>query len=84
MPTRDEMRETIKRYVLDQRRRQGLTTVDTKVKPEPSGEMFGEFALLLDIQLLTTAVGHGGWLELDHVPTLKGVYQEVMKRGGLH
>lgn len=71
--------ETIKAYVLDQRRRHNIQP-DVRSKPEPSGEAFDEFALLLDVQLLTTVIGHGGWLELDHGPTLEGVYRVVMNR----
>lgn len=79
MPEHADMLETIKAYVLEQRRKHNIKP-DLQSKPEPSGEAFNEFALLLDIQLLTTVIGHGGWHELDHGPTLEGVYKEVMGR----
>ncbi len=80
MTTPAEMLEAVTAHVLDERRRRGDVKVDLRIKPEPSGEAYGEFALLLDIQLMTTVVGHGGWQELAHVPTLEGVYREVLSR----
>lgn len=67
-------------YVLLQRERQNIRRVDSSRKSEPSGEMFNEFAVLLDVQLLTTAFGHGAWLDLADPEIRDGVYEEVIRR----
>ena len=54
-------------------------------KFELSCEMFGEFRMLLDAQLLTTTEFYGGWLELRdddqtiYVPIAVGVLLEIQK-----
>jgi hypothetical protein len=75
-----EMLAEVKAYVLEERRRLGIDRVDTSTKPELSGEAFGEFEMLLDRQLVTTAVGHGGWDELRDPEILSAVYQVVIQR----
>jgi hypothetical protein len=67
-------------YVTRERERLGIRSVDTSIKCELSGEAFGEFAMLLDRQLLTTAVGHGGWAELDDPDILDAVFHVVEQR----
>lgn len=74
------MFDTVRDYVLKERARLKIEKVDTSVKPEPSGEAFGEFNLLLDRQLLTTTEGFGGWNELQDAEILEGVYRVVQKR----
>lgn len=76
------MLEAIKKYVVDERVRMNILTVDTLSKSEPSGYAFDEFALLLDRQLLTTIEGHGGWHSLEDPEILDGVYRLVVRRTG--
>ena len=70
----------IERYVIDERSRIGIVSVDTSSKREPSGSVIDEFSSLLDIQLLTTAQGSGGWTALNVPEVLDGVYSEVLRR----
>lgn len=82
MNEQDAMLADIHDYVLSERKRLGITTTDTRVKSEPSGELNNEFAILLDIQLVSTTNGYGGWSELDDNQTLRGVYEVVQRRRG--
>lgn len=56
--------------------------VTSGTKPELSGEMFGEFRVLLYGQLITTPFGEGAWRELfdgqsPHPAVVEGVLVEV-------
>ena len=77
-PTQDKY-EAIKRYVLAERKRLGITRLTPERKSEMSGEGFGEFTLLLERQLLTTPEGMGAWSDLQDEDILDGVYQEVVR-----
>lgn len=74
------MLSAISNYVLSERRRRGINSVDTSTKPELSCEAFGEFTVLLERQLMTTAVGYGDWASLDDIDVLEGVYRVVERR----
>lgn len=76
----NEMTHVIQEYVLSERLRQKISEVDQKYKSELSGEMHGEFEMLLDRQLLTTEVGYAGWRELEDPVVLEGVYTLVQIR----
>lgn len=78
LPTQGKQ-EAVTQYVLAERKRRGITRLTPEVKSEMSGEGFGEFALLLERQLLTTPEGMGAWSELQHEDILDGVYQEVLR-----
>jgi hypothetical protein len=67
-------------YVARERERIGVTATDERRKPEPSGEAHNEFALLLDVQLLTTTSGYGAWNDLKDFEILSGVYGVVAAR----
>src|SRR6266542_2675255 len=58
------MLSTIEDYILRERKRRNITTVDDRIKPELSGESFDEFVMLLERQLMTTDIGCGGWEDL--------------------
>jgi hypothetical protein len=76
--------KAIVRYVQWRRSRENITTSRGR-KFEPSGEMFGEFRVLLDGQLLTTPEFDSAWLELRRdahsasVVVTEGVLSEVRK-----
>ena len=75
-----EKYSVVKDYVLAERSRLGIQKLDPRHKAEPSGEAFNEFDLLLDVQLVTTPEGRGGWHELADADVLEGVYRRVVMR----
>ena len=78
------MLDAIRKYVVDERARLHIVSIDTSTKSEPSGNAFDEFGLLLDRQLLTTVEGHGGWISLEDPEILTAVYQLVLRRTNSH
>lgn len=80
MLTSIEMKSLVEEYVLRERVRQGIHAVDRTVKSELSGEAYGEIALLLDRQLMTTEVGYGSWTSLKDPGVLEAVYLLVCSR----
>jgi len=80
----DERIRTIVDYVQWRRVSDRIAVVRGR-KPELSGEMFGEFRILLEVQLLTTPEFGDSWLELresDETPNasiVAGVLQEAAK-----
>ena len=77
------MLSAIEAYVVRERERRGVKDLDDAIKPEPSGEGFGEFAMLLERQLMITTIGYGAWKELNDVAILTGVYGLVEQRSQL-
>ena len=80
MVTRNQMMSSIKDYVTRERTRQSIQDVDREVKSEMSGESFGEIAMLLDRQLMTTEIGYGSWIELNSIEVLEATYILVKRR----
>lgn len=77
---RDRRLKAIRDYVHTERKKRGIIALATERKPEPSGEAFGEFCTLLDIQLMSTVEGYGSWAELKDNKTVDGLYEEISKR----
>ena len=78
------MLSAVEDYVLRERERRGIKSVDTSFKPEFSGFAFNEFVMLLERQLMTTTIGFGGWEELSDIKILEGVYRLVESRSSEH
>lgn len=75
-----EMLARIEAYVEGERARNPGQVLGTRRRPEPSGEAFGEFELLLDVQLVPTQNGLGAWKDLDDAEILEGVWTVVVQR----
>lgn len=80
----DSKYAAILQYVERERVRLNIGRLTSEYKPEPSGESFNEFDLLLDVQLMTTPEGVGAWRQLLDATVLDGVYRRVAQRSLRH
>jgi hypothetical protein len=77
---RSEKMRIVRDYISLERQKRGIEKLETVSRPELSGEMFGEFSLLLDVQLMQTAEGYGDWQSLNDDDILNGVVTEIQRR----
>ena len=80
MATREEMYSAVEQYVSRERDRRGVRELGDQPRMEPSGDGNGEYRLLIDVQLIPTRNGLGGWSQLNDLSVLTGVYEEVLLR----